>query len=201
MLLHSKQQLVRQNAVGGIAVEKQNKVILILDLSAAFDTIEHTILLTDSVTATALHAKHSVDHFIFSTSYSENLNRTLILRWTSSWSWCATGFCLRFHHLHISLLKDIIASHNLDCITYSDDTQLYIIVKPSERDHSLRQIENGIKDIRALNKNKLKLNDGKTEVLHVSSRHWARHRLPGIKIREDEIQPSTKVRHLGVIIQ
>ena len=47
--------------------------------------------------------------------------------------------------------------------------------------------------------NNLKLNDEKTEVLHITSRFCSRLQLPTIKVDNSPIVPSDKVKNLGVI--
>ena len=64
-------------------------------------------------------------------------------------------------------IVDIINAHNLSSMSYADDTQLYVLIKPSDRS-KLSKLEECIHDIRAwLTENKLMLNDAKTELLQL----------------------------------
>ena len=68
-------------------------------------------------------------------------------------------------------IEDIITKHGLSSVSYADDTQIYVVIKPSTRDSAVARVENRIDDIRTwMAANKLMLNDAKTELLHVSSR-------------------------------
>ena len=95
-------------------------------------------------------------------------------------------------------IEDIINTHN-SSTSYADNTQLYVIIKPSDRTNKLSKFEEYIHGIRAwLTENKLMLNDPKTEPLNVKSR-YARN-VPGnvsITIGNSSISP--KVRDLGVV--
>ena len=71
-----------------------------------------------------------------------------------------------------ALIEDIINDHNLCSMPYADDTQLYLLIKPSNHTRKLSKLEDSIHGIRTwLTENKLMLNDAKTELLHVKSRY------------------------------
>jgi hypothetical protein len=97
-------------------------------------------------------------------------------------------------------LEDTIKSHNIDCMSYADDTQVYCSFHPAERDDVITQFVKCLEDVRIWNlQNKLKLNDSKTEVLHVTSRFKSSMPLGSVKIGQSSINPSRTVRNLGVI--
>ncbi len=85
------------------------------------------------------------------------------------------------------------------CFT-PDDSQLYVIIKPSERASMIARLEACIRDIRLLlSDNKLMLNDGKTEILHVRSRYAKNVPEVTITIGDATISPTADVRNLGVM--
>ncbi|XP_072016946.1 uncharacterized protein [Amphiura filiformis] len=98
-------------------------------------------------------------------------------------------------------IEDIINGHNLCSMSYADDTQLYVLIKPSDRTSMLSKLEDCIRDIHSwLTENKLMMNDSKTELLHVKSR-YARS-VPediSITIGNATIASSPEVRDLGVL--
>ena len=56
---------------------------------------------------------------------------------------------------------------------YADDTHMYIVFKPSEREESLEKLKACITDVRIWamkNEKKLSLNYSKTEVIHFTSK-------------------------------
>ena len=97
-------------------------------------------------------------------------------------------------------IQDIIEEHGFSTMMYADDTQLYIAVTPSQRDEVTGRLEICLQEIKEwMNSNHLVLNAGKTEVLHVSSRFKTSSELK-MSVCADEVQPSSSVRDLGVII-
>ena len=81
-------------------------------------------------------------------------------------------------------------------------TQLYLVVKPDDHTSSIHKLEKCVQDIRTCSiKNKLVLNDGKTEIIHIYSNFTKNcPTCPDINIGNVTITPKTEVRDLGVII-
>ena len=94
---------------------------------------------------------------------------------------------------------DIFKAHAI-VMTYADDTQLYLVVKPDDR--IIHKLEKCVQDIRTWSiKNKLVLNDGKTEIIRTYSNFTKNcPTCPDINIGNVTITPKTEVRDLGVII-
>ena len=102
--------------------------------------------------------------------------------------------------LYTGPLQDIIDSHDLSSMTYADDSQLYIMMKPSNRDSVLARLEACVRDIKTwMTHNRLMLNDSKTEVLHVTSRFTNKLHLNDINVGGSSVSTSPCVRDLGVI--
>ena len=73
-------------------------------------------------------------------------------------------------------------------------------MKPSERDVCVSKLEKCIADIKSWTvRNKLQLNDSKTEVIHVTSQHRKTTPLSGIRIGDVNIEPTSSARNLGVV--
>ena len=74
--------------------------------------------------------------------------------------------------MYTAPLEDIIKSHlGVEYMVYADDTQLYMVINASDKDQRISQLENCISDVKQwMAANKLKLNDGKTEILHLTSK-------------------------------
>ena len=187
-----------------LALDKKLDVVLVLlDLSAAFDTIDHDILLR------RLHSR-----FGFS---------GLALQWIKSYlhdriqkvcikgSMASEGSPLEFgvpqgsilgpllFSLYISPLEDIVEKHGCCSILYADDTQIYITCDGSS---SISSIENCITEIkRWMSCNFLALNDEKTEVIRFSSKFIKQNVSASVpvKVGDTEIAPSNAVRNLGVL--
>ncbi|XP_072052036.1 uncharacterized protein [Amphiura filiformis] len=85
-------------------------------------------------------------------------------------------------------------------MTYADDTQLYMLLHPSERNFAIPRLELCLRDIKAWTiRNRLVLNDSKTEVVHISSKFVKTPSFPKLTIDTSEIEVSRVARNLGVI--
>jgi hypothetical protein len=98
-------------------------------------------------------------------------------------------------------LQDIINAHGLNCMTYADDTQVYITSSVSDRATKATQLELCMKDIKAWTvENRLLLNDTKTEVIHVRSRFRNSDPFPQVTIGTAAVTAVSDARNLGVTI-
>ena len=151
-------------------------VLVLLDLSAAFDTLDHQILLKRlrkyfNFTETALK---------WFSSYVLGRSQRVSLADATS-----TPPCLEYgvpqgsilgpllFTLYIAPLQDVIRSHGLDSMFYADDTQIYIVIDdPKHCVDSVEVLRGCISDVFAWNtKNMLKCNPTKTEIytFHVAN--------------------------------
>ena len=155
----------------------QVSLLVLLDLSAAFDTVDHRILLK------TLQTKLGVCGSALSwfKSYLEGRSQRICIKETLSqpfdlkWG-VPQGSCLGplLFTIYSSDLFSILESHLPTAHAYADDTQLYLSFSPSvgtgEVD-AVTAIENCIQDIRQwMCVRKLMLNDDKTEFLLVGTR-------------------------------
>ena len=102
-------------------------MLLLLDLSATFDTVDHDILLT------RLHSKYSISGIALEWFRSYLTNRSqLIEGWTSQSRELKCGVpqgsVLRpiLYVLYTAPLAEILRFHEMQFHFYADDTQLYI---------------------------------------------------------------------------
>lgn len=99
-------------------------------------------------------------------------------------------------------VRDIILRHRLQYHVYADDTQLYFSFKPDQTvaNSSIEILEKCIQEIRQwMQQNFLKLNDDKTEFLLFGSRQQlSKVSIPYIKIGDSKIFPASQARSLGV---
>ena len=156
------------------AMDRHRQVILVLlDLTAAFDTLDHSLLLHRleyrfGVRGAALNW--------FESYLSDRLQQVVIGNFSSSESVLECGVPQGsvlgpfLFTLYSSPLEDIILSHDLGLMLFADDIQLYLECDCAVE--SAARVENCIDDIRAwMAENRLVLNDNKTEVIHFHSRH------------------------------
>ena len=178
--------------------------LVLLDLSAAFDTIDHGNLFTIlekyvGITGSAL---------LFIKSYfSDRSQRTCIETIMSDIVHIVCGvpqgsvlgplkFCL-----YLLPLAAILRYHGIGYHIYADDTQLYLSFKCDNPSATLSKLNKCISDIRVwMIKNKLKINDSKTEFIVFRSPQ-AKQDLSSLSVSvgDSVIAQSSKVRDLGVI--
>ena len=104
--------------------------------------------------------------------------------------------------LYVAPLEDIFKARGINVMVYADDPQLYLVVKPDDRTSSIHKLVKCVQDIRTWTiKNKLVLNDGKTEFIHIYSDFTKNFpTCPDFDIQGNvTITPKTEVRNLGVI--
>uniref|UniRef100_A0A8C6NY71 Reverse transcriptase domain-containing protein n=1 Tax=Nothobranchius furzeri TaxID=105023 RepID=A0A8C6NY71_NOTFU len=175
-------------------------VLVLLDLSAAFDTVEHTILLTRLKKIGLSGAVHS-----WFTSYLTDRTFMVSLDTCSSGVHSITcgvpqGSILGpvLFNLYMLPLGSVIRRHGVNFHSYADDTQLYISVSP-DVSQPMETLFNCILDIKSwMTENFLQLNQGKTEVLVIGPEAQREKLLP--KLQSVSFYPSLQVKNLGVIL-
>ena len=191
------------------AVDNEGGAILVLlNLSAAFDTIDHQKLLN------LLNQSFGI--------------RGVALRWFESYlkdrtqtvqigSCTSTPVTLKYgvpqgsvlgpilFTMYTTPLGNIIRKHGLNFHLYADDTQLYISFQPGvsvSKETAISCLEACIKDIKIwTTNNPLKLNDDKTELIVITTHSsTSQNQHIGINIGDSLITPSSEPpRNLGVL--
>ena len=187
-------------------LDSHNEVVLVmLDLSAAFDTLDHNLLV-----------ERLRSYFGFS---------GIALQWFSSYlHGCSqrviigdTIFPPRYLEfgvpqgsilgsllftLYIAPLQDVIHAYNLNYMFYADDSQVYITINPNHPSDALTTLRQRVEHIFSWNtRNMFKSNPGKTEVLHFTSRVMKQPSFgDSITFAGTEINITKKARNLGVIM-
>ena len=144
-------------------------LLLLLDLSAAFDTVDHNTSLHRLQFTFGINGK-VLSWFSSYLSINETLSAEFELQ-------CGVplGSCLGslLFTLYSSNLFEIIKHHFLPVYCYADDTQVYISFCPNDRLDQLNAgelLESCITDIRSwMLHDNLKLNDEKTELLIIGT--------------------------------
>ena len=189
-----------QNDISGCLAQGKTAGLILLDLSAAFDTIDHNQLLE------RLNKSLGINGTVFRwmTSYLTHRFQSVKIKST-----CSEPTPLHFGVPQGSVLGPLLfsiftapisnmlkahkeISHHL----YADDTQLYFTVSP---DSSIfDEIRTCLNNVRVwMSDNRLKLNPDKTEyILFSSKRDYNRTSFTAM---DTELRPSDQVRNLGVI--
>jgi hypothetical protein len=181
--------------------------LVLLDLSAAFDTVDHNILLhrlenNIGVSGAALR---------WCESYLRNRSQCVRVGQSSSepvelnYS-VPQGSVLgpQWFIIYTSPVCDIIQKYELHHHIYADDTQIYLSFDASQEaaTESIHRLESCIQEIRQWMKiNFLKLNDNKTEFILIGSQQKLNKITDlHITIGDSVIPPAEQVRNLGVIM-
>jgi len=187
-----------------MSVDEGHPVILVaLDLSSAFDTVDHCKLIsrlerTFGIQGNALKWFQS---YLSNRKQAVRIDDTL-----SDWHVLSSGVPQGsilgpvLFSVYIHPLSDIITNSGLQYHAYADDTQLYIKCTNIKAD--LKKLEEGIVAIRRwLTTNHLQLNDSKTEVMLISTPQM-RTRVGSITLRvgNEDISPASTIKNLGVIM-
>ncbi len=110
-----------------------------------------------------------------------------------------------FFTIYTQPLGDIVRKFGLKFHLYADDTQLYLTFDPNtegDKELNIKTMESCISDIKLwMLKNKLKLNDGKTEFMLLNAHPDKTHDANStINIGNDTICTSADAKNLGVLI-
>ena len=187
------------------AIGEQKVVLLtMIDLSAAFDTVNHECLLSTlqdlGIRDTALQWFRS---YLTCRQQKININGTLS---NSMDLTCGVpqGSVLGpiLFTVYTWSLGRLIHQNGLQYHIYADDTSIYMSVKPGILDEGIKQIEQCVAMIQQwMCKFQLKMNDDKTEFMIISSKRLAsKFTTQSLTIKDSAIEPSTSVRNLGVFL-
>ena len=152
-------------------------ILLMLDLSAAFDTIDHDILLSRLCNVYDITG-NALDWF---RSYITGMIQRVVIEDSVSVDQVLDfgvpqGSVLgpKIYCMYTKPVSDIIQPHGLSHHSYADATQLYMTMDHSNNDwwHGLARIELCVSEIREwMNQNMLKLNDDKTGLIVFTSKY------------------------------
>ena len=187
-------------------MDNQNIVImLLLDLSAAFDTVDHNVML------------HRLSHDVgvgqtalkwFKSYLSDRVQAVYVNGSTSPARPLTCGVPQdsvlgpQLFAIYAAPVSTIIRNNNLMSHFYADDTQIYITVKPHQEDidAAVETIEQCVTEIRRwIKTNSLKLNDSKTElIVYVSAQQLKKITLQALRVGDCVVRVTDCVRNFGV---
>ena len=177
-----------------------------LDLSSALDTIDHSLLLERQRNYYAFHNKVLIRF----TSYLTGRFQSVAVKQSRSSSklflfGVPQGSVLGpiLFSLYSAPLRKVIHNHDLGCMIYVDDTQLYLRIMPNQDSStSLAKLELCIKDVLTwCSANALLCNPSKTYIVDFSS-PFANTvgNLGTVSINGTVVTSVTSAHNLGVIL-
>jgi hypothetical protein len=179
-------------------------VLALLDLSAAFDTVDHRILLMRMQTSLgvsgpvlAWFTSYLTDRTQYVRLGSRRSPRRLVKFGVPQGSVLGPILFL----LYTVDLPNIIEAHGLQPHIYADDTQIYGDSSPSAAQELQQRLSVCMDDVaKWMRSNRLQLNASKTEILWCGTAR-RQHQLPTavVRVGADFVAPSVSVRDLGII--
>lgn len=190
-----------------LSIDNRNVSLLtLLDLSAAFDTIDHSILLQRLQHDFGI-GQSALQWF---STYLSGRSQSVIVEGNISDSiplqyGVPQGSVLGpvLFVLYVKPLSSIIDRHSMSHHAYADDTQLHSSSSPQDVQGVVSSTQACVTEIKSwMSVNKLKLNDDKTEVMLVSSSRMSQNfDQPGsMTICDSSIQLSDSVKNLGFFL-
>ena len=183
----------------------QVALLALLDVSAAFDTVDHSILLERLATSYGLSGKvySWFESFVIGRTQSVHLGGSTT-KPASVRSGMAQGSILGpvLYVLYTSDVEEIIESLGLRSHLYADDTQLYGSCPPSRSAELAARVLRVIDSVSAwMASNRLRLNQDKTQFIWFGSKHFLGKRdIAELVNVSPSLVMTTSVRNLGVML-
>ena len=177
-------------------------VLVLLDLSAAFDTVDHQLLLSDL-------ASYGVEGnaFLLLQSYlSDRTQRVVVGEAVSEPTTLQCGVPQGsvlgpiLFIIYTSSLVSLLNAHEINYHFYADDTQLYIEIDNIQ--DTKDKLSSLLSDIKKwMCERKLKLNDNKTEVILIKGnlRNSVAEEFGNLDFGSSQLDPHLSVKNLGII--
>ena len=185
----------------------QVSTLCLLDLTAAFDTVDHDLLML------RLERQFGFCGVVLQWFRSYLSDRSFRVVLSTSTSFLVHLFCSvpqgsvlgpRMFILYMADLAEVVQNCQVNFHSFADDSQIYLHCPLSGVSSAVRKLEDCISEVgHWMSANRLKLNADKTELLWVGSRHKLATFVgcaPSLQLGADVIRASDHVRLLGVII-
>ena len=186
--------------------QKKGVLLVLLDLSAAFDTVDHDLLMnTISQLGVGGVAYDWLRAYLTGRRQSISINGKVSEPKELD---CGVpqGSVLGpiLFTIYTHSLGKLLRQYNINYHFYADDTQLYIVFQPKDEGdikNTVKHMEDVADVVRSwMSANMLKMNNQKTEVLVIHPARVKPRLHPTINIGQSEITPASSVRNLGVIM-
>ena len=180
-------------------------ILLLLDLSAVFDTVDHEILLYRLQSKFEIKGKVQAwfRSYLTDRTHFVNIDGSISSVYSVSYGvpqWSVLGPLL--YLLYTSPLGNLMQKHDISFHLYADNNQIYTTFSFNndvELSSATCWVERCLSDTTNwMSANKLKLNTSKTGLLVLHSKFRQMSLQPSITVKSDTIRPSIKARNIGV---
>jgi len=179
-------------------------VLILLDLSAAFDTIDHKVLISRLLEKFGIKGQA----LAWIKSYLEQRFQEVIINGSLS-ELCELLFGVPqgsvlgplLFIMYTTPLGDIIRKHGFSFHCYADDTQIYVSFHSGNMSATLVRLQSCIADIKDwMTSNFLRLNDDKTEMLLIGTKNMmTKLSQISLEMGDINIMSVSEVRNLGAM--
>jgi len=180
-------------------------VVALLDLSAAFDTVDHSILLhrlqhSFGIHSTALSWFHTYLTDRYQTVSINEIKSDPVLLSCGVPQGSVLGPVL--FTLYTQPLDNIFDTHHIQHHSFADDSQLYDNTSPDQTDELLQTVSDCVTDVQNwMTENKLKLNSDKTEAILIGTKaKLSTVTSTSLELNNSSIPLSPVVKNLGVML-
>jgi len=178
-------------------------VVITLDLSAAFDTVDHGILLqrlqnTFGITGEALG---------WMASYFQDRAQSVVIGDTTSSevkldSGVPQGSVLgpKCYNMYTKPVGEVMRAHGMSYVIYADDTDTYLVIKPSVPwSNTATKLEACLSEVHSwMTQNLLKLNMDKTEMIIFKPKRHAACPERSLQVGDCTVVEGVCIKSLGV---
>lgn len=180
--------------------KKTNVVLLLLDLSAAFDTINHDLLINKLV------KMYGISDVALSwlKSYLSDRTFKVVVNGVSS-NYCELSIGVPqgsilgplLFIMYTRDLEKVITKYGFSVHLYADDTQIYFVFDVHSANPDLSAVRKCFQDIKIwMTENFLKLNDDKTQFIDIG---YYESPINSLNLGEFSFEPVTKAKNLGFL--
>lgn len=179
--------------------------LVLLDMSAAFDTVDHNVLLKRL--SDRFGIRSSTLNWV--SSYLENRRQFVMVQGCKSKEQLLECNVPQGSVLgpglfgdYCSPVADIFTKHGVEFHLYADDTQVYLSFNLDQEAEALQQLELCISEVRLwMANNYLKLNDDKTEFMILGSAHNLKKiKTTAVTVGDTKVAASSCVKNIGAKI-
>ena len=187
------------------ADDRKVTLLGLLDMSAAFDCVDHLILLNRLQDAVGIEgaALNWIRSFLSDRTqqvvYGDERSATSVVLYGVPQG---TVLGPLLFVLYTAQLFNVIAQHGVDVHQYADDIQLYLSVPPADAAVAVDRLGACLVDVEAwLKASRLRLNPSKTQVMWLgSAQQLAKVQLVEIPVLSSQVRVVDAARNLGVVI-